>query len=208
MDRWVGKVAVVTGASSGIGAKICIDLATAGVIVAGLARRQHRIEELKKNLPPGVTGKIHAIQCDVSKEDDIKRAFGWVEKNLGGVDILVNNAGTIRQTSLLSPNNSQPIREIFDINVLAIVWCTREAFQSMKNRETAGHVVLINSIAGHSVPIFAGTGLPSLNVYPSSKYAVTAINEVLRQEFQTEGNRKTKVTVLKINFINFSLTYF
>ena len=195
MDRWVGKVAVVTGASSGIGAKVAIDLATAGVNVVGVARRPERVEELNNSLPEEATGTIHALQCDVSDEEAVKRAFEWVEENLGGVDILINNAGTLRQTTLLSPDNSQAIRDVFSTNVLGMLWCTREAFQSMKNRDVAGHVVLINSIAGHGVPIFAGTGNPSLNAYPPSKYAVTAITEVLRQEFQMEGNKKTKVTV-------------
>ena len=198
MDRWVGKVAVVTGASSGIGARVVLDLATAGVIVAGFARRPNRIEDLKAKLPTSAKGKIHAVQCDVSDEANVKKAFTWVIDNLGGVDILVNNAGIVRETSLLDVDNSTPIREVLDTNVLGIVWSTREAFQSMKQRNVAGHVVVINSIAGHQVPLFAGV-LPSLNMYPCSKFAVTALAEVYRQEFQTEGNKKTKITVFYNN---------
>lgn len=68
MERWVGKVAVVTGASAGIGAAIAIDLSKAGMIVVGFARRVERIEELKALIPSSATGSLQAFKCDVLKE--------------------------------------------------------------------------------------------------------------------------------------------
>lgn len=190
MDRWLGKVAVVTGASSGIGAAIAIDLATAGMIVVGLARRHERVDQLKERLT-NAKGTLHSFKCDVSQESDIVAAFAWVTEQFGGVDVLINNAGIVRNTKLLKANNSQDVRAVLDTNVVGVVLCTREAFASMKARGVDGHIVIINSVLGHSVPKISGQ---AANIYPCSKYAVTAMTEVLRQELLAEGT-KIKVTV-------------
>lgn len=193
MNRWYGKTAVVTGASSGIGAAITIDLLNAGVNVVGLARRQERVEALKDSIAPTATGKLHAIKCDLTNEDDIRQAFAWVDENLNGVDILVNNAGIIKTMNLLDADNSAQLRETIDTNILAVAFCSREAVHSMRQRNVDGHIVHINSCAGHKIPYFVGL-YPSFNIYPSTKYAVTAMTEVMRQELQT-FNSKIKVTV-------------
>lgn len=193
MDRWTGKTAVVTGASSGIGAAIVIDLIKSGVNVVGLARRKERIEELKNNIPADAKGKLYAIKCDLIQEADIKSAFDWVEANLGGTDILVNNAGIIKTMNLLDSDNTSNLRDTIDTNVLGVVLCSREAFHSMQRRGINGHIIHINSCAGHKIPYFVGM-YPSFNIYPSTKYAVTAMTEVMRQELQSFGT-KVKVTV-------------
>lgn len=194
MNRWLGKVAIVTGASSGIGAAIAVDLVKAGVIVVGFARRQERIETLRELIPSSATGKLYAVKCDVTNETDIKNGFSWVHKTLGGVDILINNAGIIKTMNLTDADNTADLRETVDTNVMGVLLCTREAFQSMKGRNVNdGHIVIINSLAGHIIPYFVGQ-YPSFNVYPATKHAVTAITEVLRQEFQNL-NTKIKVTV-------------
>ncbi|EJY57754.1 AAEL017320-PA [Aedes aegypti] len=188
MDRWVGKVAVVTGSSSGIGAAIAKDLAKAGMVVVGLARRVERVEALKDDLPESAKNLLHAVKCDVSKEEDILKTFKWVEEKFGGVDVLINNAGIVRQTDLLDADNTQMLREVVDTNVMGLVLCSREAYQSMKKRSVDGHIVHINSIAGHRVVNF-----PKLNIYCASKHAVTAITETMRNELRTAGT-KIKVT--------------
>lgn len=193
MDRWIGKTAVVTGASSGIGASIVVDLVTAGVNVVGLARRKERIEALKEKIPASATGKLYAIKCDLTQENDIKSAFNWTVANLGGVDILVNNAGIIKTMNLLDADNTDNLRETIDTNILGVALCSREAFQSMKSRNVNGHIIHINSFAGHKIPYFVGL-YPSFNIYPSTKFAVTAMTEVMRQELQSFGTR-IKVTV-------------
>lgn len=193
MNRWIGKVAVVTGASAGIGAAITVDLVNAGCIVVGLARRPERVDELQSKCTATAKGTLHSFRCDVSKEADILAAFSWVEKHLGGVDILVNNAGILKTTNLVDAGNTQAIRDVLDTNVMGVVLCTREAFQSMRRREVAGHIVMINSVSGHYVPYFAGIR-DSMNIYQPSKHAVTAMVEVLRQEFQSHGTQ-IKITV-------------
>lgn len=189
MDRWFGKIAVVTGASSGIGAAIAVDLAKAGMVVVGLARRQDRIDALMRRVP---AGSLHSFHCDVTDESEVVATFTQIVSEFGGIDVLVNNAGILRDTKLIRPNNSEDVRAIMDTNVMALVWCTREAFASMKQRGIDGHVVLINSTMGHAVPRLPGDS--SSNMYAPSKHAVTAMTEVLRQEFQAEGT-KVKITV-------------
>lgn len=152
MDRWAGKTAVVTGASSGIGAAIVIDLVKAGVNVVGLARRKERIDALRDNLPASATGILYAIKCDLTQEPDIKNAFNWIEQQLGGTDILINNAGIIKTMNLFDAENTDNLRETIDTNVLGVVLCSREAFHSMQKRNVNGHIIHINSCAGHKIP--------------------------------------------------------
>ncbi|XP_065090017.1 farnesol dehydrogenase-like [Ochlerotatus camptorhynchus] len=188
MDRWEGKVAVVTGASSGIGAVIVKELAKAGMVTIGLARRVERIQQLKTQLSEEAAGRLYAMSCDVSKEDSINSTFAEIVDKFGGVDVLVNNAGVVRETALLADDGAQPLKDILEINVLGLTLCTRKAFKSMKQRNVAGHIVHINSIAGHKVLNF-----PHMNMYSASKYAVTAITETMRNELREQGS-KVKVT--------------
>lgn len=189
MDRWQGKVAIVTGASSGMGAATAVKLATAGMITVGLARRVERVESLRDKLPEEVAARLYPFQCDVSCEEDILEAFAFVEDKFGGVDVLINNAGTYKCVDLLAEDNSEVLRESLAVNVLAVALCSREAVKSMKRRSVAGHIVHINSIEGHMVPAY-----PGANLYPASKHAVTAITETMRHELRTAGT-KIKVTV-------------
>lgn len=197
MERWIGKTAVVTGASAGIGAATCIELAKAGFKVVGLARRAELVDELKTLLPVNSIGELHSYKCDVAREEDIKAAFSWIEETFGGTDVLVNNAGIAKPGNIIDPDNSDIIRQTVDVNIVGVAFCTREAFQSMKRRNVDGHVILINSVVGHIVP-YTVASIGSTNVYQATKHAVTAMTEVLRQEFLHQGT-KVKVTVSGIN---------
>ncbi|XP_062126334.1 farnesol dehydrogenase [Drosophila sulfurigaster albostrigata] len=199
MDRWQNRVAVVTGASSGIGAECCKDLVAKGMIVVGLARRVDRLEELKAALPVDQSPRFYGRQCDVSVEQQVIDSFAWVNETLGGADVLINNAGIIRRIHLIDEGNSVDILNIINTNLLGVTWCTREAFLSMKKRQiNDGHVVIINSIAGHGVPMVPGY---SLNMYAPSKHAITALTEVLRQEFLNKGTL-TKITSISPGVVN------
>ncbi|KAJ3660780.1 hypothetical protein Zmor_005211 [Zophobas morio] len=186
MERWRGKVAIVTGASVGIGESIVEKLVEEGLQVVGLARRSEKVEEHAKKLT-GKKGKLHAFKADVSKEEDILKAFKWVTENLGPVHILINNAGIVQQTNLVE-GDTEKWQKIFDTNVIGLSVATREAVKIMKENKIDGHIVHINSIVGHKVAYHAFS-----NVYPASKYAVTALTETLRQEFNHLG-LKIKIT--------------
>ncbi|CAH0557698.1 unnamed protein product [Brassicogethes aeneus] len=185
-ERWVGKVAIVTGASSGIGADIAERLVKEGLKVVGLARRIERVEALSKKLS-SERGKLHPIKCDMSKEEEILAAFEWTKQNVGHVSILINNAGTAPQSTLIG-GETAAWRQIFDVNVVAILICTREAVKGMKENSIDGHIVNINSVAGH-YPHY----LPDCSVYSASKHAVTTLSENYRREFHA-NNLKIKVT--------------
>jgi NADP+-dependent farnesol dehydrogenase len=168
------------------------------MVVCGLARRQDRVEALKLQLPESVRGNLHAIKCDVSKEEEIVATFADIENKFGGVDVLVNNAGINRQCQLIDADNSEKVREVVNTNVMGVVFCTREAVKSMKSRGDNGHVVNINSLLGHKIPFLPN--IPSFNIYPATKHAVTAMTESLRQELVIAGS-KIKVTVGLVAFL-------
>lgn len=195
MDRWRNKAAVVTGASSGIGAACAIDLVKAGMVVAALGRRQHRLDELKKRLPEELRGRIYSMKCDVTQESEVIEIFKWVDSNLGGTHVLVNSAGIVDQMSLTGNYCTNKIRKCADTELMGATFCVREAFHQMKNRNVDGHVVLINSIAGHCH--LRSDPFGSHNIYPAVKYAITAMAETYRREFSAAGtNIKVTVSIL------------
>lgn len=158
--------------------------------VVGFARRHEKIEEQAKRLK-GKKGSLHAFKVDMTVEEDIKAGFKWTIENVGPVAILINNAGILQNTNLTDGDTSK-WKKILDTNVLGLCIATREAFKSMQENNIEGHIVHINSIAGHKVPKFS-----NINVYSASKYAVTSLTETLRQELNTLKS-KIKVTVLYI----------
>ncbi|KAF2888303.1 hypothetical protein ILUMI_17870, partial [Ignelater luminosus] len=172
MERWKGKVAVVTGASAGIGAAIAEALVNAGLQVIGIARSKERVQALAKTLE-NKPGKLYAVQADIR-----------------AVSILVNNAGIVRGTNL-TDGNTKMWKEVLDTNVLGLCVATRQAVKSMRDNNIDGHIIHINSIAGHKVPTF-----PGVNVYAASKYAVTALTETLRQELNFV---KSKIKITSIS---------
>ncbi|KAL7725707.1 hypothetical protein ACLKA6_010323 [Drosophila palustris] len=194
MERWQNRVAVVTGASSGIGAACAKLLVAAGLQVVGLARRTDRLEKLRESLPADQRERFHQHTCDVSAESQVKSAFEWIEQKLGGIDVLINNAGIVREGQLLD----MPVKDIHEIlqtNLMGSIYCTKLAAGSMRRRQMAGHLFFINSTAGLA-GYNPGHVDPSLNAYTPSKFALTAVHEICRQELITE---KSKIKTTSIN---------
>lgn len=180
MEKWIGKTAVVTGASAGIGAEIVRKFAKIGINVIGLARRAEKVAEIATELGK-TAGKIHAFKCDVSDRDSIKKVFMVIESEFNVVHILINNAGIGRNMSILSENlnNGDQLDEIINTNFSGLVHVTRHAFQLMKNSGDFGLIVNVNSIMGHRVPFPNGGKSVVDNVYHGTKHAVTATTEIL-----------------------------
>ncbi|XP_049771487.1 dehydrogenase/reductase SDR family member 11-like [Schistocerca cancellata] len=187
MERYTGRVALVTGASAGIGAAITQALLRHGVTVVGLARRVDRIKALESNDAPG---KLYALEGDVRNEEQILSAFKWINDHLGGVDILINNAG-VAQDSDLTAAPTEEWRKTFEINVLGLSICTREAVQGMFQRGVNdGFIINISSTGGLRSP-----STPSLCMYSASKHAVQVLTEGLRKDL---ADKKSGIRVTSI----------
>ncbi|CAG9761102.1 unnamed protein product [Ceutorhynchus assimilis] len=173
LNRWVGKVAVVTGASSGIGAAIAERLVRSGLLVAGLARRVERVQDLEKKLE-NEKGRLFPFKCDMREEEEVVATFKTINETVGIIQILINNAGLLQPTELID-GDYQKWKTTVDTNILGLCVATREAIKYMKEHEIEGHIIHINSILGHRV-----IDMPGINVYGASKFAVTALAEQLR----------------------------
>ena len=176
MDEWKDRVALVTGASSGIGAAVARMLAASGMRVALCARRVDRLNELAGEIG---ADRALALEANLRDEAQILAAFDAVRRRWGGVDVLINNAGLGRNAPLAAEDRtvSAAWREMLEVNVLALSICTREAIADMRKRGDDGYVVHVSSMAAHRVP-------PGSGVYSATKYAVRALTEGLRQELR------------------------
>ncbi|XP_030600420.1 dehydrogenase/reductase SDR family member 11-like [Archocentrus centrarchus] len=183
MERWRGRVALVTGASVGIGAAIAVELVRCGMKVVGCARDVGKIQKLSAECQSaGHPGVLVPFKCDLTKEEDILSMFAAIKEQHKGVDVCINNAG-LAHPELLINGKTSGWKNMMDVNVLALSICTREAYQSMKERNVDdGHIININSICGHRVVPNA-----NLHFYTATKYAVTALTEGLRQELRAEN---------------------
>lgn len=182
MDRWRGRVALVTGASVGIGAAIAKELVRSGMKVVGCARDVDKVQKLATECQFQSHGGILVpFKCDLSNEEEILAMFAAIKAQHGGVDVCINNAGLAHPEPLLN-GKSSGWKNMLDVNVLALCICTREAYQSMKERNVDdGHIIHINSMSGHRV-----VPCPDIHFYSATKYAVTALTEGLRQELRDE----------------------
>jgi NADP-dependent 3-hydroxy acid dehydrogenase YdfG len=187
-DLLAGRSAVVTGASSGIGAETARVLAAAGAAVTLGARRVDRLSAVAAEI--AAAGGRAAFQAtDMRREEDIRRLVAVARERFGGVDVLVNNAGLGRAAPLASAP-TELWREMLEVNVLGLCIATREAIQDMERRGVAGHVVHVSSMAGHRIPG------PDSGVYAATKFAVRALTEALRQELRA---RKSPIRVTAIS---------
>ena len=198
LERWAGKVAVVTGASSGIGRALVRQLSLAKLRVAGVARRHQRLEELAEELP---SGQFLPLSFDLRQPGASKAAFVELRKAWGGCDVLVNNAGLGHQAPL-TEDHIEAWQEMLELNVLALSACTYEAISDMRCRGDDGHVIHVSSMAAHRVP-------PGSGMYSATKYAVRALTEALRQELR-EAKSKIRVTAISPGFVEteFAAHYF
>ena len=178
-----GKVAVVTGASSGIGEATAEALAREGAIVVIAARREERLQDLKHKIEDTGT-RAMVVQCDVTDEGQAHELIRKANEEFGHVDILVNNAG-VMLLSKVEKGLSNEWRQMFDVNVMGLLYVTDAAVEVMKE-QGSGHIVNISSVAGRR------SG-PMTGVYSGTKYAVNAVSEALRGELMEDGIRVTIV---------------
>ncbi|HMG01833.1 MAG TPA: glucose 1-dehydrogenase [Edaphobacter sp.] len=183
MSKLTGKVAVVTGASKGIGADIAKGLAKEGAsVVVNYASSKEGAEKVVAEITKA-GGKAIAVQGDVAKEADVQRLFAETQKTFGKLDVLVNNAG-VYQFSPLEEFTSELYNRIFNTNVLGALLATREAVKLFG--DNGGSVINIGSAATELNP-------PTSVVYTATKGALNSITSVLANEL---GPKKIRVNSL------------
>ena len=186
-----GKVALVTGASSGIGEATAAALAAAGAKVAIAARRADRLEALAARIETA-GGMALRIEADVTSNDDVTAMIGKVVAEWDRLDILVNNAGVM----LLSPAAEATLddwRQMVELNLLALMGVTKAALPHL--RAAKGHIVNVSSVAGR-------VANPGASGYAATKFGVVGFSESLRREVYAD---KVRVTVIEPGLVRTEL---
>jgi NADP-dependent 3-hydroxy acid dehydrogenase YdfG len=182
--RLEGKVALVTGASSGIGEATALALAEEGARVAAAARRSERLAALVKRIQEQGVQAIPLV-VDVANEDQVREMVQRTRQTWGRVDILVNDAG-VAKFGPIEGANTEDWRQMININLLGLMYATHEVLPLMK-AQGSGHIVNISSVAGRRVR-------EGMGVYSATKWGVGAFSEALRQEV---AKKHIRVTVIE-----------
>ena len=183
MPALEGKVAAITGASSGIGEATALALAAEGAAVALAARREDRIADLAGRIEKD-GGSALAVATDVTDEEQANAFVARAHDELGGLDVLVNNAGVM----LLGPVAGAPTdqwRQMIEVNLLGLLYCTHAALPIM-GAAGSGDIVNVASVAGRTANFGSG-------VYNMTKWGVVGFSEALRQECGRAGVRVTAI---------------
>lgn len=172
---FIGKVVIVTGASSGIGLASARLLGSLGASVVMAARSYDRLLELAPSVAP--PERVLCVRCDVSSEEDCRRLIESCIDRFSKIDILVNNAG-LSMRAMFNDLDLKVIHRLMDVNFWGTVNCTKYALPYLL--ESRGQLVGVISIAGYSA-------LPARSGYSSSKYAVRGFLDTIRIEHMKDG---------------------
>ncbi len=188
------KVAIITGASSGIGFATALALSKAGAKVAIGARRTDLLSELEKKIKEN-GGEVYSQKLDVTKKNECSSFVDNVLKKWGTVDILVNNAG-LMPLSFFKNLKIDEWDQMIDVNIKGVLYCTGAVVTHMLENKS-GHIINISSVAGRIV-------FPAGSVYCATKHAITAFSEGLRQELSVRKN--IRVTCIEPGVVATELT--
>jgi NADP-dependent 3-hydroxy acid dehydrogenase YdfG len=177
------SVAVVTGASSGLGRHFSAALIDRGADVYGLARSTDTLDAIRDDLGD----RFHPVTCDVREEDAVGDAFARVRDEQGRLDVLINNAG-LGQFGPVDELSTDAWDVQMDTNLRGVFLCTREAVPTMREQNEAsgfgGHIVNVASIAGL-------LGNPKIGAYNATKFGLRGFSESLMKEVRDDGIRVT-----------------
>jgi NADP-dependent 3-hydroxy acid dehydrogenase YdfG len=179
----VGKIALVTGSSSGIGEAAALALAAEGAAVALCARRSDRLAGLVQRIETAGARAL-ALPCDMTQESEAIKAVEDTVSKFGRIDILINSAG-VMQTGGIEGCDTDQYRQVFDINLFATLYACNAAIPHMLKQQ-CGDIINISSLA-------ARKGKPHTSAYSASKHALNSMTDLMRQEV---GDRNIRVCTL------------
>lgn len=199
-NRVKGKIALITGATSGIGKSCAIALAKLGMNLIVTGRRENLLIELKKELEEKFSVQVLAIQLDVKNVDEVKDKLSSLSNEWKNIDILINNAGLAAGLDKLYHNSTEDISNVIDTNIKGLLYVTNAIVPHMIERDVPATIINIGSVAGDAA--YAGGA-----VYCASKAAVKILSDGLRIDLV---DTKIKVTDVKPGLVetNFSLVRF
>jgi len=185
---WTNKVVLITGASSGIGRGLAVNLARRGAAVGLLARRREILDQIAEEIING-GGRAQALPADVTKVDSVRGAVEKLRQQFGPIDVLVANAGISINTSV--PNLCEKeIAQLINVNVIGVINSVSAVLPNMI-RQGHGHLVVNSSLAAYR-------GLPKSAAYCASKAAISSFFEALRIDLKGSG---VDVTIIHPGFV-------
>lgn len=185
MESLTGKTAIITGASSGIGAKIAEQLANEGANVVIAARRKDKLEAVAGGINSKGNGQALAVVTDVANRSDVEDTVLKAKEAFGEIDIYVNNAG-LMLGSVVQDGEVEAWESMIDVNIKGVLYGINAVLPSMKARST-GHIINISSVSGHEVT-------KASTVYSATKFAARALSMGLEKELARTGVRVTNIS--------------
>ena len=181
----MNKIALITGATSGIGKATAIQLAEQNYDLIITGRRKERLESLATEIKDKHNCKITILNFDIRKKHEVDDAIDSLEENWKNIDVLVNNAGLAAGAEPIQDGLVDDWERMIDTNIKGLLYISRKVMPLMVNRKT-GHIVNIGSVAGRQV-------YANGNVYCGTKYAVDAITQGMRIDLLHHGIRVTQI---------------
>lgn len=181
----MGKIALITGATAGIGRAVALRLAACKYDVIITGRRQERLTELKEEIEKTHKVMVKDLCFDVTKYSEVEKVLGHLSDSWKNIDVLVNNAGLAVGLSPIHEGDIEDWERMIDTNIKGLLYVTRTITPGMVARKS-GHIFNLSSIAGKHV-------YPNGNVYCATKHAVTALNQAMRLDLLPYGIRVTLI---------------
>lgn len=177
------KVAIVTGASDGLGEQVALKLAKEGVLLVLIARNQEKLEKVKVKAKELGSPKVEIYTCDISDKDQVRETVNKIEADFNEVQILLNIAGIWQKLNNLEDIPDDEVDSVIDIDLKGLVYMTRSVLPLLKRQEEA---IIINDSSRSGV-----TGQPGQSVYSAAKWGVRGFTEVLKEELKGTSVRAT-----------------
>jgi NADP-dependent 3-hydroxy acid dehydrogenase YdfG len=195
-----GKIACITGASSGIGLSSSLYFASKGYHVILLARRHEKLTELETLLTSLYPVKTYLICADVTNENEIRNAFDALPDSWKKIDILLNNAGKAKGFAPFQEGSPEHWEEMIDTNIKGLIYVSRAIIPLMMKHKS-GFIINVGSIAGRQT-------YPNGNVYCASKAAVQALTEGMRIDLHTHNIRVASISPGHVEDTEFAIVRF